>query len=401
MENIVADRPNLTPETVPVENVSNGLDAIASKMAAMKEQTLRNQMKATETAEAGSTKSADKEAPVAPGGVKVDDNDVVDSDTDLVEPEVAELEAEYDEGIDSADAQEEPVSTADSTQEDIIDFLEFADQNPNAKFKFKRNGKEIEIDAKKAAAILGQGAAISEDARQLKIERAEFDEYLEKKRAETDGLLLAMEFTVRPQLQKAYDEIVKVQGYQTTFQQQLAATRDPAQRARLQASIQQNERYIQQQAAVINQLKPNVDQFYDLRRQQVGEVLETNRKNFKDRELRNSAIYEEVRDKVAKGWDGARGQLVPGVDNLDLVTADEHILSLLRDGLKYRDRPKAKSAGSSIAALTTRRTGTTIQSRAGNELTDLQNKARAGDVKAQDNLLVAKMNALRAMRGGR
>ena len=35
MENIVTDRPNLVPETVPVENVSTGLDAIAQKMAAM------------------------------------------------------------------------------------------------------------------------------------------------------------------------------------------------------------------------------------------------------------------------------------------------------------------------------------------------------------------------------
>ena len=92
-----------------------------------------------------------------------------------------------------------------------------------------RNGKEIEIDAKKAAAILGQGAAISEDARQLKIQKAEFDEYLSNKKAETDGLMLAMEFTVRPQLQKAYDEVIKVQQYQNTFRQQLAQTNDPVQ----------------------------------------------------------------------------------------------------------------------------------------------------------------------------
>ena len=54
MDTIVADRPNLAPETVPVENVSSGLDAIAQKMAAMKEQTLRNQLRNTESAEAGS-----------------------------------------------------------------------------------------------------------------------------------------------------------------------------------------------------------------------------------------------------------------------------------------------------------------------------------------------------------
>jgi len=34
-------------------------------------------------------------------------------------------------------------------------------------------------------------------------------------------------------------------------------------------------------------------------------------------------------------------------------------------------------------------------------LTDLQQKAKAGDVNAQNNLLVAKMNAMRANRSGR
>jgi hypothetical protein len=397
MDTIVNDRPNVQPDTVPVENVSSGLDAIAQKMAAMKEMTLRNQLRNTESAEAGSEKPAGRSAPVAPEGVEVRD----DNNIDLVEPEVAEPEAEYSDSNEEADAPQLEVSQAESSDADIIDFLEFAEEHPNAKFKFMRNGKEIEIDAKKAAAILGQGAAISEDARQLKIEKAEFDEYLSSKRAETDGLLLAMEFTVRPQLQRAYDEIIKTQGYQTTFQQQLASISDPAQRARIEANMAQNERYIAQQGQLINQIKPNVDQFYNLRQQQVKEVLENNRKNFQDKELRNSAIYDEVREKVAKNWAGARGQLVPGIDNIDLIASDEHILSLVRDGLKYRDRPKAKSAGSSIAALTTRKGSSSIQGRAGNDLTDLQTKARAGDRTAQDNLLVAKMAALRSQRGGR
>ena len=394
MDTIVADRPNLTPETVPVENVSSGLDAIAQKMAAMKEQTLRNQMRNTESAEAGSTDVAKSEAPVAPEGVEI----LTDNNTDLVEPEVVEPEVEASEVASEEEDAQSAVSQSDSSGEDIIDFLEFADEHPNAKFKFKRNGKEIEIDAKKAAAILGQGAAISEDARQLKIERAEFDEYLTNKRAEQEGLLLAMEFTVKPQLQRAYDEIIKTQGYQTTFQQQLAATQDPAQRARIQASIQQNERYMAQQGQVINQLKPNVDEFYRIRQQQVAETLENNRKAFQDKELRNSAIYDEVRSKVAKGWAGAEGHLVPGINNIDLVMADEHIASLLRDGLKYRDRPKTKSAGSSIAALTTRQGSTRINSSAKGELEQLQEKARAGDRKAADNLLLAKMNAMRGRR---
>jgi hypothetical protein len=395
MDTIVADRPNLAPETVPVENVSSGLDAIAQKMAAMKQETLRNQMRNTESAEAGSKEVATSDAPVAPEGVEILD----DNNTDLVEPEVAVPDAEFsDEASDEVVAPDVQVSETDSSPADIIDFLEFAEEHPNAKFKFKRNGKEIEIDAKKAAAILGQGAAISEDARQLKIERAEFDEYLQAKRAETDGLLLAMEFTVRPQLQKAYDEIIKTQGYQTQFQQQLAQTQDPAQRARIQASMQQNERYIASQGQLINQLKPNVDQFYDMRRQQVADILDTQRKNFKDKELRNAAIYEEVREKVSKGWESAKGQLIPGIDNIDLISSDEHILSLIRDGLKYRDRPKTKSAGGSIAALTTRTGSTRIQNNAKDELSQLQEKARAGDRKAADNLLLAKMNAMRARR---
>jgi len=395
MDNIVQDTPNLQPEVVPVQEVSTGLEAIAAKMAAM-----RNQVPATEPTETGSSKAAAKESPVAPEGVEVDDNNVIDdSNIDLIEPEVVAPDAEDSEYASEAEEAPEEVSQSDSSQADVIDFLEFAETNPNAKFKFKRNGKEIEIDAKKAAAILGQGAAISEDARQLKIEKSEFDEYLNTKRAETEGLLLAMEFTVKPQLQKAYDEIVKTQNYQTVFQQQLAQAQDPATRARIEASMQQNERYIQQQAGTINQLKPNVDEFYKIRQQQVNEVLENSRKNFKDKELRNQYVYNEIRSKVSEGWAGAEGQLVPGIKNIDLISSDEHLMSLVRDGLKYRDKPKAKSAGSSIAALTTKRSGTPLgNSQAGDDIANLRKQARAGDQKAADNLLVAQMKAIRAGR---
>jgi len=387
LDNLVQDIPNLTPETVPVQN-STGLDAIAQKMAAMRNQTL-----ATIPTEAGANAQAKATAPVAPEG-----SEVLDDDTNLVQPEVAEPEAEYEvEGNEESDAPEE-VSTEDTSQAEVIDFLEFAEAHPDAKFKFMRNGKEIEIDAKKAAAILGQGAAISEDARQLKIEKAEFDEYKKVKQSETEGLFLAMEFTVRPQLQKAYDEIIKVQQYQNVFKQQLAQTQDPAQQAQIQANMQQNQQYLEKISHTVNQLKPRVEQFYQMRSNQVREVLETNRKAFQDKELRNSAIYEEVRDKVAKGWDGAKNQLVPGVDNLDLISSDEHILGLLRDGLKYRDRPKAKSSGSSIAALTSRKGSATIASGGKDEITQLREKARAGDKQAQDNLLVAQMKALRGQR---
>lgn len=384
--------PNLTPETVPVENVSSGLDAIASKMAAMKEQTLRNQMLATNQTEAGSPDAAAAAAPVAPEGT------ADDSDTNIVEPEVVEPEAEYAEGQDDADSPEE-VTAADSTREEIIDFIDFAESNPDAKFKFVRNGKEIVIDAKKAASILGQGAAISEDARQLKIEKAEFEEYIQTKQQETEGLFLALEFTVAPQLQKAYDEIVKTQGYQNTFEQQLAQTNDPAVQARIRANMAQNEQYIAQQAQYINSVKPQIQQFYDMRKQQVSGVLENNRKNFQDKELRNQYVYNEVRNKVAEGWAAANNQLVPGITNIDLVSADEHILSLLRDGLKYRDKPKAKSAGGSIAALTNRKGTTAINTgRASGDIDSLREKAKSGDKKAADNVLVAQLQSIRAAR---
>ena len=394
MENIVVDRPNLQPETVPVAEASVGLDAIAAKMAAM-----RNHVAATIQPGTGTNAEAKAKAPVAPQGVEVKDENP-ESDTNLIEPEVAEPEAEYSESIDEADAPQE-VSQANSTEAEVIDFLDFAETHPNAKFKFMRNGKEIEIDAKKAAAILGQGAAISEEARQLKIQKAEFDEYLQTKKTETDGLMLAMEFTVRPQLQKAYDDIIKVQQYQNVFKQQLAQTSDPAQQAKIQASMQQNERYLQQVAQTVNTLKPNVEQFYQMRSNQVREVLENNRKQFQDKELRNSAIYEETRDKIAKGWAAANNQMVPGVNNIDLIASDEHILSLLRDGLKYRDRPKSKTAGSSFAAVTTRNTRSSVPSgRQGDEVSSLREKAKSGDKKAADNLLVAQLSALRAARGG-
>ena len=381
MDNIVMDRPNVPTDTVPVQKVDTGLDAIAAKMAAM-----RNQVPDTKPVETGDKLVATNESPVAPEGV------------DNTEPEVADSATEYSDSNDDLDSPEtNSVSTDNSSETDIIDFLEFADEHPNAKFKFKRNGETIEIDAKKAAAILGQGAAISEDARRLKIEKSEFDEYSKSKRAETEGLLLAMEFTVRPQLQKAYDEIVKTQNYQNTFQQQLAQAQDPATQARIRANMDQNERYIQSQAAMINQLKPNVDQFYDIRRQQVAEVLDNSRKNFKDSELRNEYVYNEVRDKIAKNWPGARNQIVAGIDNIDLISSEEHILSLIRDGLKYRDRPKSKSAGSSIAALTNKRGSSSIAA-GKDQLESLQEKAKGGDPVAQNNLLVAKMNAMRASR---
>ena len=289
-------------------------------------------------------------------------------------------------------------SDADTTAQEIIDFIEFAETNPNAKFKFMRNGKEVIIDAKKAAAILGQGGAIHEEARELKIKKSEFEEYERERRQQLDGLTLAMEFTIQPRLQQAYDEIVKTQGYQATFQQQLSQTQDPAQQARIRASMEQNERYIAQQSDTIRQLKPRIDQFYDHRREQVKTILDNNRKAFTDKELKNEYVYNEIREKVSKGWKGAKEQLVPGVDNIDLISSDEFILGLIRDGLKFRDRPVGKSAGASIAQLQNRKGAPTGQRSNDQDLQALREKAKGGDRKAADNLLVAQLQRLRTAR---
>ena len=380
--------PNAPEGTANDTSAVPTLDSIASKMAAM-----RNQVPATNDTATGPAESkAEAASPVVPD----DESAVLEDETDLgLDSEVA---TEEDVALD------DPVSEPDSesSSEELIDFIEFAETNPNAKFKFVRNGKEVVIDAKKAAAILGQGGAIHEEARQLKVERSEFDEYLKETRERQEGLTLAMEFTVQPQLQKAYDEIVKTQNYQTTFQQQLAATQDPGQQARIEASMRQNEQYIRQQQQVIGQLKPAVDQFRDIRKQQVSQVLEANRKQFKDKELRNEFVYNELREKVSKIWPEARAEIIPGIPNIDLISSDENLMALVRDGLKYRSKPSTKQAGSSIAQLTQRRGNTQSGKNPDGELSKLREQAKAGDKKAGDNLLMQRLSQIRsASRGGR
>jgi hypothetical protein len=364
--------------------VSDG--SIAQKMAAMLD--LRNQTRTTAQPATGQEESADTSSPVAP--------------SDNAEAEVGDTNDDnFASDNQETDSQETVTADSnDSSSDDLIDFIEFADTNPNAKFKFMRNGKEVVIDAKKAAAILGQGSAIHEEARELKIQKAEFDEYLQGKRAEQEGLTLAMEFTVQPKLQGAYNEIVKTQGYQTTFQQQLAQTRDPATHARIQAAMQQNEQYIRQQQALIGQMKPMVDQFRQVRSQQVNERLDQARRGFTDKELKNEYVYNELRDKVTKLWPQARQEIIPGVPNIDLISSDENLLSLVRDGLRYRDKPSTKSAGSSMAALTQRR-GSSSQKGGGDDLSKLREQAKGGDKKAADNLLTQRLTQIRGARGGR
>ena len=387
---VVADvKPNTQPSAVTEQNGVPSLDSIASKMAAMREQTLRNQIRTTEQNTTGTEDvGEDSSSPVAPQSTV---------------PEVADNETEVTDADQEVIAQEEPVSEnkTDSTADELIDFLEFTETNPNAKFKFMRNGKEVIIDAKKAASILGQGSAIHEEARQLKIQKAEFDEYMKESQQRTEGLALAMEFTIEPKLQQAYDEIVKVQGYQSTFQQQLNSTQDPATRARIQASMAQNEQYIRQQQQVIGQLKPQIDQFKNIRREQVVQRLDQARKSFTDKELKNEYVYKELREKIGKIWPHASKEVIPGVPNIDLISSDENLLSLIRDGLKYRDKPQTKNAGNSMAALLTRKGNTQSNRNSDDSVNKLREQAKAGDKKAADNLLVARLQQIRANSRGR
>jgi hypothetical protein len=383
------DMPN-APSTATVETSLQADQSIFEKMTAMRDQTQRNQIRNAAQDETGTSEQASSDGPVAPDEPEI---------ADAIAPEDAATE---DFSAPEQDPEQDPEqASSDTTADELIDFVEFAETNPQAKFKFMRNGKEVVVDAKKAAAILGQGGAIHEEARQLKIERSEFDEYIKETRARQEGLMLAMEFTVEPRLRQAYDEIVRTQGYQTQFAQQLNQIQDPAERARIQASMQQNENYIAQQGQVIQQLRPAVDQFRDVRRQQVGQVLDSSRKSFKDKELRNEFVFQELRERVNKTWPQAQQEILPGVSNLDLVSSDETLMGLIRDGLKYRDRPATKQAGASIAALTQRRTGAQAQRGSGDDIGKLREQAKGGDKKAADNLLMAQLSKLRAARTGR
>jgi len=184
----------------------------------------------------------------------------------------------------------------------------------------------------------------------------------------------------------------------------LAQTQDPGQQARIQASMAQNERYIQQQSQIIQQIKPAVEQFKDIRRQQVAEVLDRNRKAFTDKELKNEYVYNELRDKITKIWPQAQDEIMPGIKNLDLISSDEGLLALVRDGLKFRDRSTTRQAGTSVASLTGRKTSTPNTRSQEDSINSLREKAKKGGkegIQAADNLLMQQLSKIRNARGGR
>ena len=395
------DRPNQETAAPIDENNTMTLEqTIVEQMTALRNQTNDN---TNETSESGAT--TDEAEVVVPEG---ETEEVISNDAS--QPEVAEpVEPEVEEATEESEAPvEEEVSEDDAEVEEVeepsegeeyIDFIDFATNNPDTKFKFMRKGKEMVIDAKQAAAILGQGGAIHEEARQLKVEKADFDEWKQTESQKMANMTLAMEMALVPEVNKAVAEIQKVQDYNQTFAEQYSQTTDAAEREKIETGIKQNENYI---AKLQENLQASalpmeaLETFYNQRKDMVSQELENKRKNFSDKELRNQYLFSELRDKVAKDWQWADQELIHGVRNIDLISSDEHILSLIRDGLKFREKPKSKSAGNSVAALTTKKgSGASKTKSSQPDWKELETLAKRGDKKASEQLVLAKMNAYR------
>lgn len=307
--------------------------------------------------------------------------------------EEAEPEGSVNEVAETAEPEEAEESATGVNE--AVDFLEFAAQNPDVLLKIPNKDAEggfVEMTAQKAAAILGQGGAIHENARKLKAERAEFEEYEAKRRAELDGLQIGLELTVVPQLQQAADELVTLQQYNQQWQQILQNATDEVQRSEAEAAIRQNSQLIQEKSRFIQSARPKVEQFYEVRSKFVQEQLEKSRQTFQDKELANKAVFSELREKLSKEWKGSEGSLVPGVKNIDLVSSDEYLLGLIRDGMKFREGPKSvKSAGGSLAAAG--KAVAKAKTVPEDKTSELQRKAQQGDKNAARDLLATMLAA--------
>ena len=311
-------------------------------------------------------------------------------------------EATPEEGIepeDSVDGTTETVNSEDTDEAtdgvtEPINFLEFAEQNPDMMWRIPNKDAEggfIEIPVSKAAAILGQGSAIHENARKLKAEKADFEEYESKRRAELDGLQIGLELTVVPQLQQAADELVKIQQYNQQWKQIYDNAPDEIRRSEAEAAMRQNNELIQEKSQFIQANRPKVQQFFDHRSEVVKQQLEQARQSFSDKELANKATFSELREKLSKDWKGASGSFLPGVQNIDLVSSDEYLLGLVRDGMKFREGPKVKNAGGSLAAASKPMArGKTAPE---DKTVELQRKAQSGDKGAARDLLATMLAA--------
>lgn len=306
-------------------------------------------------------------------------------------PEAApSKEAEPENVVNEAEESENSEAEGESGNavNDPVNFFEFADENPDLKLRIPNKNAEggfIEITAKKAATLLGQTSDIDENARKLKAERAEFEEYESKRKSELDGLQIGLELTIVPQLQAAADELVTLQQYN----QQWAAIRDRAtseiEKSEAEAAIRQNAELIAEKSKFIQTNRPKVQEFYEIRSREVQQRLEQARQSFTDKELANKANFTELRDKLAKEWNAAQGSFIPGVPNIDLVSSDEYLLGLIRDGMKFREGPKVRNAGGSLAAA-----GKPVakgKTAPEDKTSELQRKAQAGDKNAARDLL--------------
>jgi hypothetical protein len=311
-------------------------------------------------------------------------------------------EATPEEGLEPEDGIDGTTETVDSEETDEatdgvtepINFLEFAEQNPDMMWRIPNKEAEggfVEIPVSRAAAILGQGSAIHENARKLKAEKADFEEYESKRRTELDGLQIGLELTMVPQLQEAADELVKIQQYNQQWKQIYDNSTDEIRRSEAEAAMRQNNELIQEKSQFIQANRPKVQQFFDHRSGFVKQQLEQARQNFTDKELANKATFSELREKLSKDWKGASGTFVPGVQNIDLVSSDEYLLGLVRDGMKFREGPKVKNAGGSLAAASKPMArGKTAPE---DKSVELQRKAQSGDKGAARDLLATMLAA--------
>jgi hypothetical protein len=124
--------------------------------------------------------------------------------------------------------------------------------------------------------------------------------------------------------------------------------------------------------------------------------LEKARQGFTDKELSNKANFAELRDKLSRDWKGSSGSFVPGVPNLDLVSSDEYLLGLVRDGMKFREGPKVRNAGGSLAA--TNKTFSKAKTSPDDRNSVLQKKADSGDKGAARDLLATMLAANKTRR---
>ncbi len=342
----------------------NPVDAIAGMIAANR----RNNPQPEAVTPPAGQEEAKAESPEATPEEGIEPEDGIDGTTETVDSEDAD---------EATDGVTEP-----------INFLEFAEQNPDMMWRIPNKDAEggfIEIPVSKAAAILGQGSAIHENARKLKAEKADFEEYESKRRAELDGLQIGLELTVVPQLQQAADELVKIQQYNQQWKQIYDNATDDIRRSEAEAAMRQNNELIQEKSQFIQANRPKVQQFFEQRSEFVKQQLEQSRQSFKDKELANKATFTELREKLSKDWNGASGSFVPGVQNIDLVSSDEYLLGLIRDGMKFREGPKVKNAGGSLAAASKPMArGKTAPE---DKTVELQRKAQSGDKSAARDLL--------------